>query len=410
MLYHKRKQFGLLLKNLRNDRGWNQDKLAEELDVSRQTIANTERGQNVPKAKFVEHAFQLFGSEELIRHYISIQEDRKELMALADAVVSDQYHPVINSVMKQVIKESLKTNDLHAIFSTLFQMIMWELKFKGKVNRRKNDWLIKVTQYLDPDPEAFFEMIEKLYHHSRESSNFSAFITITEGIKCKVTLGNSRLSQILCYQANAYFYSGNIRKAYKVSSKALDTMNGEVYKHTAFAYHRHALICMQQIEFEEALEAELVSLSLLKPTEYHHSIVKAGLARLYYMNGDYGKANEYWEDVFTKYDVLDPARAHSLNDMIMMEIKLGNLEQAHAKIVECDRLLDRAKKNKWPHYDVESMLLRRNKIMLEAVETGNFLSPEVGNILQELNNSYLRDERELTKNFVLERMFLSSRI
>lgn len=403
-----RREFGQLLRELRKEAHMSQEDLAEKLNVSRTTITETENGRNVPKAVFMEQALKLFksNSKDLVGRYIQIQEDKKELMTLGNMMVVEDYTLAIR-LMKHVIRNALKGNDLQPFFSSLFQMIMWDLKLKRKVNVRKSDWLIKAAEYLDPDPESFFDLMDKLYHISRESNNFAAYITITEAIKDKVNLGNKRLSLLLCHQANAYYYSGDPHKAYKKSSKAIDVMNSEVFKHTAFVHHRHAMICLQNSNFDEALEAEHKCLSLLSRDNSLYTTVIQGIARLYYLRENYTQAKIYWEETFRIYGKNVPDRTHSLNDMIMMELKQSNIKKAQEHIKECDRLLTIAKKKDWRFYATEAMLLRRGKVLLKAVESGDFFIQDVTTVLHELKESYLKDEFELTKNFLLEKMFLS---
>ncbi|GEC89535.1 helix-turn-helix domain-containing protein [Brevibacillus brevis] len=406
---NKRKYFGELLRELRHTKKWSQEDLAEVLDVSRQTIANTERGQNVPKVRFVEHVFRLFESVEIVKAYAAIQDDKRELIALANFVAEVDYS-VAKQIMKKVIRGSLKTNDFETMFPAMFQIVMWDMKIKKKVNPKKSSWLIRIAENLGPDPDLFIELTDELYAISGSSKNYEAFITITEAIKDKVYLDNRKLSYMLGHQANAYYYTGDEHKAYKKMSKAIEVMNGEVYKHTHFIYHKHAMICLQKFNYDEALECELKCLEILEPTSDFLKFINAGLARLYYMTGRYEDAQIYWESAFKRLGKNDPERTHSLNDIIMMEIRLGNLESARVKIKECDEILKLARKSDWRHYDDEDMLLRRNKVMLKAVETGEYVTREVDNILQELEKSHLKDELLLTKNFVLERALLSVRI
>ncbi|MED4586691.1 helix-turn-helix transcriptional regulator [Brevibacillus choshinensis] len=402
----KRKEFGGLLKRLRNEFDLSQDELAEELNVSRQTIANTERGQSVPKAKFIEQAFRLFDSLDLVLKYVAIQDDKKELIAVANFVAQTN-HSLANRILKKVIREALKNNDMEIMFPTIFQLVMWDMEIKKKVNQKKSEWLVAITEKFAPDPDLFIQLTDELYAISSSSKNYRAFITITEGIMDKVHLDKCQRSYMLGHQANAYYYSGSEHKACRKMDRAIEVMGGEVYKHSAFIYHKQAMICLQKFNFEEALEYELKCLEILHPTDDFCKFVKAGIARTYYMTKRYDEAKVYWEDAFQRYGKNDPQRTHSLNDIVMMEIQLNNLESAKTRIKECESLLTIGKKNGWRHYDSESMLLRRSKALLNAVETNNFVTPEIGCLLKELENSHLKDEFVLTQNFVLERTFRS---
>jgi Predicted transcriptional regulators len=401
-----RKEFGQLLKELRKAAHMSQEELAEHLDVSRTTIANTESGQNVPKSEFIEKGFQLFRSQDLINKYILIQKDKKELLSLAikmhgiDKVASVR-------VLKQAIRESVKCNDLHTLVKSLFQWIIWDLMDKGKTNARKINWVSNSIERLDDlDPSSLLKLLDELYHISKKSKNFDAFMQITDVMKIKMKDDNRRLSQLLYKQSTANYINGHHKKAYKLSSKAIEVMNGEVFQHTAETYHRHSLICMQLAFYEEALEYADACLKITPETSDLYKLVKAGLARMYYMNERYAEAKKIWDDLFKTLGKNDLKRIHSLNDIIMTEIKSGNLNRASEKMRECERLLNLAKNAEWSFYQVEHLLLRRNKAMFAAVKNGNFSDPEVSKVLRELKESYLRDEYELTKNFILERTFL----
>lgn len=68
--------FGEKLKNLRKDKGWSQEELAEKIFVSRQSVSKWENGQNYPSIEIIIKLSDLFGVtiDELLRS----DEDLKE--------------------------------------------------------------------------------------------------------------------------------------------------------------------------------------------------------------------------------------------------------------------------------------------------------------------------------------------
>lgn len=404
-----RKEFGFCLRELRKGIQKSQEELAELLNVSRITIVNTEKGQSIPKTEFIEKAYHLFQSEDLVLKYTLIQQDKKELSLLAGRI-----HQVNCSlgvrITKMIIRESLSQGDLHGVVTSLFQLILWDIAAKGKTSGRKINWVIQAFEALDPEPNGFLEILDELYHLSKKPKNYDAFLTITEAISKKMTLDSRRHSQLLYQEATAYYIKGWHDKAYKLSTKAIEVMGGEVFQHTAHTFHRHSLICMQLCFYGEALEHALSCLQMVPETSDLYKLVKQGLARMYYMNEQFGEAKALWDELFKTMSRNEIKKIHSLNDIIFMEIKLGQLNKARESIHECERLLQLAQKAEWSFYQAEVLLLKRNIVMFTAVQTGDFLHTDVSMMLAELKESYLKDEFELTKNFVLERAFLSGRM
>lgn len=390
-----------------NGKPMSQEKLAAQLKLSREAIAYTETGRSTPSAEFMLKAFSFFQSVDLLKKYAMIKEDRKDLMTLANNVVGTDVSSA-KFIMKKIIRESLKVKDYQTIFFCLFQTIMWDLEHKGKVNAQKINCLISATSNLDPDPNVFIDLTDKLYYLSKDTKSYDAFLTITEAIRDRVQLDNRRLSYLLGHQANAYYFSSDKHTAYKKTTKAIDLMGSEIYKHSHLIFHRHALICMQNENYDEAMQYELKCLSMLNETDPFYKIVKANIARLYYLREKYDEAKTLWEELFKQLGPNDPERTHSLNDMVMMELKLNNPDKARSHVMECDRLLKLDENEKWEYYETEYLLLRRGMVLLQAVESGNFVNPDVGKILQELRDYYLHDEYQLTSNFILQRTFFVS--
>lgn len=402
-----RKEFAGTLRKLRKEARMSQEELAEHLDVSRVTIVNTEKGQSIPKAEFIEKAFRLFRSEELVTKYTLIQRDKKELASLATRI-----HPYDRSaairILRKVVREAIKSDDHETSVINIFQSIMWDLMQKGKVNAKKIDFVIKLFDALEA--ERFADLLIALYNISYQNGkNFDAYIKISEGIIDKLKLDTKRISLLMGKTASAYYYKGNPHKAYLVSCKAIELIAGENFQHRGDTYHRHGLICLQLEYFDEAIESFNKCLAITNEPRLKR-LATLNLARCYYMQGEYTEAQRYWDHLFATLDKNNLNQINSLNDIIMMHIRLGNIHEARKKIKECERLLKIAEESDWAMYHVESILLKRNMVLLDAVITGNFISKDLSDVLHELKSTHLRDEYELTKNFILDRLFSSSKM
>lgn len=406
----KRKEFGGLLKKLRNEHGWSQDELAEKLEVSRQTIAYTENGSNVPKAIFIEKAYKIFRSTDLVKKYLVIQEDRKELISLAKSIHSENYSLAIQ-IMKKVIRNSLLDGDLRNVALNLFQVVIWDLNSKGMVNRRKIQWLTRTIEAGSWDADQFLELLDDLFDISKKTKNFDAFIDLLTVTETRIE-SPWKLSQLLFKGATANYKKGCHDTAYRYSNRAIEKMAGTIYVHTANTHHRHSMICLQLGFYKEALEHANKALEILSESDVLYKLVKQGIARLYYMNKKYSEAKELWKEIRSKLGRDDVEWVHSLNDIIMMEIKTGNLGKAAQDISECKRLLEIARKKEWSHYDAEELLLRRGQLVLDAVITGNYVNSELVKVIDDLkqNFAYLKDECILTETFILERLFQAARM
>lgn len=408
MRQHYRKEFGLYLKELRKEANLSQEDLAEKLDVSRITIVKTEKGQNIPKADFIERAYQLFQDAELVIKYIKTQPDNKVLNTLANKIAVFNAEIAVR-VANHVIKNSIRTLELQPAAITLFQTIIWEMA-EGKSNKRKIECMLRLLKQMDPEPNVFLKLLNELYDISRVTKKYDVFITIVESVERRLNLNNQKLSLILFKKANAYYFKGEHFKAYNTSSKAIEVMGDAIYEHTVLLYNRHSLICMQLFNYEEALRFTQAILKLVPVGSEQHNLELASLARQHYMLEQYLEAERIWNQLLSSMKKNDVKRIHSLNDFIMMHIKKGEINKAKVKIRECELLLKNAEKIGWPFHSIESMLLRRNKAVLEAVVHNDFFTESISYVLDELQNSYLKDELQLTKNFILERSFLSGKI
>lgn len=403
-LDYARKEFGRCLKQVREDNDVIQDLLAERLDVSRQMIHKYENGTSIPKAKTMNKLFQMFKSKELVQRYFLIQGDMKELRALSAEVIKAD-PSLTRWILKQVIKAALKVNDFKTATEVVFQLMMWDLENRNKTYRRKADFVVRAFAHFEPWPEEFAGLLQKLYDISKKANSFDAFITVTEAVSGKLKLDHMRLSRIYYQEATAHYGKGNHDRAYKVSLEAIRTLNGKRFSHTADIFQRHGLICLQ-IEFhKEAIEHFEICRSMADPSSDLYRLAITGIARSYYMLEDFNEAQRYWDQTFALLDRNSEIRVHSLNDIIMKEIKLGEYDKARSSIAECERLLKIARRKGWKRCGNEELLLRRNKVLLNATETGEYLTSEVSRVLDELEKSYMNDEFKVANKFIHEKLF-----
>lgn len=407
-----RKDIGSLIKRMREDNHWSQDYLAEQLLVSRQAIVKTEKGLSTPRAEFIERAYLALKSEELVWKYMFVQKDKKELIYLANMMIRHNSR-LSRGIIKHVIRESLSKGDLKTAAENVFQVILWDIESRQKTNKRKIAFVINTFKNVEPDPDEFADLLQKLYDISKRANSFDAFINISGAIAGTMKLDDRKKTRLLYQEATAYYFQGNHNKAYRISIKALEIMDHRIYPHSADVFQRHALICSQLDNHQfhhEAIEHYTIAKNMATPDQAVYSLALAGIARCYYMLEKFEDAKKHWKELFQKLGKDDLIRVHSLNDMIMMEIKLGDVNEAKRLIRECERLLSIALKQKWKRYNTEALLLERNKQMLTALERGKYITPEISLLLDQLKKSYMRDEFELTRNFIHDKLFSPSTI
>lgn len=404
-----RKDIGSLIKRMREDNNWTQDYLAEQLLVSRQAIVKTEKGLSTPRAELIERAYLTFKSEELVWKYMFVQKEKKELIYLASMMAGHNIR-LSRVIIKHVIRESLSKGDLKTAAENVFQVILWDIESQQKANKRKIAFVISTFKNVEPDADEFANLLQKLYDISKQANSFDAFINISGAIAGTMKLDDRKKSRLLYQEATAYYFQGNHNKAYRISIKALEIMDRKIYPHSADVFQRHALICSQLDFLHEAIEHYTIAKNMATPDKATYSLALAGIARCYYMLDKFEEAKKHWKDLFQKLGKDELVRVHSLNDMIMMEIKLGNVNEAKRLIRECERLLAIALRKKWKRYNTEALLLERNKQMLTALERDKYITPEISLILDRLKSSYMRDEFELTRNFIHDKLFSPSTI
>lgn len=399
-----RKEFGQLLKELRKAAHMSQEELAEHLDVSRTTIANTETGHNLPKAEFAAKTYSLFRSAAVIDKYILVQHDRRELITLANHIYYENY-TLATRVMKAAIREAYKHNDMDGAVSNIFQVIMWDLMLKKKVNHRKVQFVINAFANLEHGK--FIDLLDSLYDISLSNGkNFDAFIKIVEVIKDKLKPDEHKSAVLLYQYATAHYYQGNIHQAYRSSLKAVEFMGETKLRQRANIFLRHGLISLQLNSYQEAIEHFIKCYEC--GNEYLQRLALHNIGRTHYMDNNLHEAKVYWDRVLAMIGKNDFLRINVMNDLTMAEMKLKNIERAKIYLKKTEDLLKRAKQAGWHMYDAEQLLLERNKVLLSALEKGTFQDPSIGEVLSKLKNSHLHDEYNLTRNFVLDELFPSS--
>lgn len=401
--------FGQTLKNLRTRAKLSQEELAYHLEVSRVTLIRTENGKNVPRADFVLKSYLYFQQEKLVTAYITVQRDKKERAALAAALYPHHVRLGLH-VARRLIHDSLRSEDYISVITILFQMVMWDLRTKGRTVPRKLDWIVRAYEQMDTDPALFLTLLEELYSFCKESGDFEAFLRLTETMPTKIKLDPARYANLLYQKANAYYYSGNHFEAYRTSLRALDVAEGLFLPNACIMYQRHALICMQIGNFSEADEYAHLTLTTSATQADPKHLSKSTVARIFYMNKKFEQATEVWKDVFAGLARNDVRRIHSLNDVIMMNIEQKRYDEAETRIRECERLLSIAHKQKWAYAKIETLLLDRNRVLLSAMVGEECSESTISSILAALKESYLQDEYRLTADFVLHNIFLSDKM
>jgi|GEM_PF-5294977 len=395
-----KKDFGRHVRLLRKANNLSQDSLAEQIGVTRQTIANVEKGVHIPKAEIVEDLYNLFKSRDLIIKYLIIQRDKSDLQYLAERLYKEQV--VANLILKYVLREALDRSDLNTAASCVFQSIMCDLLNNKNVNRRKIQFVTKVFDTLDK--ERFIELLDSLYRLSFEQGKkFDAFVTIAEKVINSVTVGNEK-SFMLWYQyANALYYQGNTLKAFDASSEGFRHDHKNISKgQLAKVYSRRGLICLQLKGYSEALKAFEKCLELADDELAKYCYLN--IARTYYMWGKYKEAKVYWEKLLKMLDENDLLRINVLNDMAMCNLLSHNGDKAKELLRQADQLLKEAKKNYWHMYEAEHLLYRRNLAILNLELNQTSAIQELLKVLEDLKTSHLKDEYELTNNFIVDLM------
>ncbi|WP_438770095.1 helix-turn-helix domain-containing protein [Brevibacillus sp. JB24b] len=398
-----RRFFGMCLKSLRKNVKLSQEELAEQLQVSRTTIAKTEAGQNLPKSEFIAKAFLFFKSSEIIDQYFKVQTDRKELENLTQSFYLKDYQ-LARRVIKKLIRESLKAGDVEAAVNCVFQVMMWDLELRKKVNHRKIRFVINA--FSDLEDNKFVDLLDSLYDISYKcGKQFDAFIRIVEVIKDSLNSDKNKLAVLMYEYATAHYYSGNAYDSYKISLKSLEYMGNTLLRKRANIFLRHALISLQLENFLES--AEYFRRCYEEGNELLKRAALINLGRTYYLSGNLNEANVYWNKSLKLLPKHDLMRINIYTDMSMAALKVGDLKKAESYNRKTEELLILAKTKVWGMYDEEKLLLERNKALLNALKSNSFQSGDISMIDLKLKNSHLKDEYKITRNFILDKLLPS---
>lgn len=402
----KKKEFGNLVKELRKSCKLSQQKLGDYLKVTSKAVGNIEGGSSVPKAEKVVDLYTLFNSVELIYKYMEIQHNYSELIFLSSQIQKTDYQ-LSRKIMKNILKASISEENINTAVVVVFHLIMWALVINKKINRRKIEFVIKAFDNLDQDK--FVDLLNSLYKISfKHKKQFDAFITIVEKIIERLKIDGKKLYILMYQYATAQYYKGECQKAYKLSTKALEIMGNIRCNLSANVFSRHGLICLQIGEYSEALESFNNCFNFANDEMKVYCYLNIG--RTYFMLEDYKKAYQYFDQLFSVTDTKDKLRINVYNHLVIIDVLQGNLLDAEKHLHQCEKMLEQAKEEKWDMYEAEHLLWKRNKALVLMEKDFDLGLKELLLVCEELKRSHLRDEYNLTKNLIVEKLSASFKI
>lgn len=129
------------VKSLRLEQGMKQEELAENANVSRQTLSDIENGNTTPQAKVLQRIYQVLGIDiepvafdEQTGIWLSM------LGTLIEAVPADRRPHAVDGAVRAI------TNELHAPTNVI------RGRFGGDVGTPEHDDLDAVARPTDPEP------------------------------------------------------------------------------------------------------------------------------------------------------------------------------------------------------------------------------------------------------------------
>ncbi|UFJ41318.1 helix-turn-helix domain-containing protein [Brevibacillus humidisoli] len=403
MKVYELRTFGRIIKGMRKAKRLSQEELAAQAGVTRQTINHMERGSNTPRLDTIESvAIVLDQTQSVFKEYLKIQNDISVLIEWAERC-QDTYSSFSKAIIKKAIRLSLQNNDTNKAVNALFQWITWESARGNKVNRRKINYVTRFFNSLNQDN--FISQLAYLYGISFKSNKqFSAFVEIAERIIERVKNEDEKLAVLWYQYANAKYYQGEIWKAYHASRNALERqhlLNDDSVRAKLFS--RCGLICLQLKAYQEAL-VHFHSCLMLTLDQDLKDFCHLNLGRTYYMMGQYDMAREKWTNLLGTLKDDDFRRININNDFACMELRLGNYDKAQECIQEAENLLPIARNKGWHMYNSELLLHRRNKAMLLFETKGDVGLKNVLQIIKELKVTYLQDEYDSTKDYLVDKL------
>lgn len=397
----ERKKLGLQIRNLRKSQKLTQDKLGSIIRTSRQTINTLEKGLTLPKVEMIEDIALYFENYSVIKTYIKIQEDIKELFYLAERVYTKNLSAA-QAILKKMIKK-IRPNDLKETVTLLFLSIIWDLEVAGRVNDRKIKFVIDAFGALDTP--TFIDLLDRLYETCfQKDKKFEAFIKISEVIIEKIPVNNEQSYNLWYSYFKALYYQKKFAQALIAANKCLEFDHDEINVGRRYqAISGYGLVCLQIREYEEALKAFKWSIHMAGENEMLYGLLNLG--RTYFMAGEYEEAYIYWNTLLKKIPEDHFLRINALNDMAMVDIIEDKDHKAEERIEDVKRLLEKAKVVDWHMYKSEALLCERNETILYLKKVIN--SPDrakaisrIREVLSKFEEIHLRDDYDLTKNYV----------
>ncbi|MDT3418257.1 tetratricopeptide (TPR) repeat protein [Brevibacillus aydinogluensis] len=397
----ERKRLGLQIRHLRRSQKLTQDELGAIIRTSRQTINTLEKGLTLPKVETIEDIAVHFDNYGIIMTYIKLQDDVKSLFYLAERIYNKSLLAA-QAILKKAIKIN-RLSDMKETVTWLFQSIIWDLEVTGRTNNRKVKYVIDA--FGASDTETFIDLLDRLYNTCFEQGKkFEAFIKICEAIIEKIPVDNDKSYNVWYNYSKALYYQKKFAQALIAAHKCLEFDHENLNLARRYqAISGYGLICLQLREFEEALKAFKWSLHMAEGEELHLGLLNLG--RTYFMMGDYEEANIYWNTLLKKIPDDHFLRINALNDMAMVDIIEDRDEKAAERIEIAKSLLEKAKVTNWHMYKAEKILCERNEAVLYLKKV--LFEPErdkaikqIKKVLSNFQEIHLRDDYELTKNYV----------
>lgn len=396
----ERKKLGLQIRHLRRSKKLTQDELGAIIRTSRQTINTLEKGLTLPKVETIEDIAVHFDNYSIIMTYIKLQNDIKSLFYLAERIYNKSLFAA-----QAILKKAIKINRLNMkeAVTLLFQSIIWDLEVAGRTNNRKVKYVINAFEA--SDTETFIDLLDRLYNTCFEQDKkFEAFIKICEAIIEKIPVDNDKSYNLWYNYSKALYYKKNFAQALISANKCMEFDNENLNSVRRYkAISGYGLICLQLREYEEALKAFKWSLHMAEGEELYLGLLNIG--RTYFMSGEYEEAYIYWNTLLKKIPDDHFLRINALNDMAMVDIIQDKDEKATERVEIAKNLLEKAKVANWHMYKAEKILCERNEAVLYLKKV--LFEPErhkaikkIKEILSKFQEIHLRDDHDLTKNYV----------
>lgn len=80
-------EISTILKDLRNEKGISQDRLAEELGTTRSAIGNYETGRRLPSYEMAEKIADFYNVDMM---YLLGKQDKKRMVAISNPIINDR--------------------------------------------------------------------------------------------------------------------------------------------------------------------------------------------------------------------------------------------------------------------------------------------------------------------------------